>query len=132
VSVRIDETANSAAPRRGLVLVLSAVLVAAVVYVIRFVGPYLSFDPVYYDYFWPWRYALCAHLAGGVTALLVGPFQLWLGLSGRRVELHRRLGAIYLGGLGLSLSGASYLTPRRYGPTGYLHPGCSVWRLLGR
>ena len=109
MSLRIAETTTSAAPRRGLTLILSAIVVAAVVYVIRFVGPYLSIDPVYYDYFWPWRYALWAHLAGGVTALLLGPIQLWLGLSGRRMDLHRRLGKVYLCAFGLSIAGASYL-----------------------
>jgi hypothetical protein len=109
VSHRIAEMANYAAPRRGLALILGAVVVAALVYVTRFVGPYLSFDPVYYEYFWPWRYALWAHLAGGVTALLVGPIQLWLGLTGRRLALHRRLGTVYLCAVGLSLTGASYL-----------------------
>jgi uncharacterized membrane protein len=109
MNFRNAEMASFAAPRRGLALILGAVVVAAVVYVLRFVGPYLSLDPVYYDYFWPWRYALWAHLAGGVTALLIGPIQLWLGLTGRRLDLHRRLGTVYLWAVGLSLSGASYL-----------------------
>lgn len=103
------EKTNIAATRRGLALSLSAVVVAAAVYVVRFVGPYLSLDPAYYEYLWPWRYALWAHLAGGVTALLVGPIQLWLGLTGRRLDIHRRLGKVYLWALGLSLTGASYL-----------------------
>ncbi len=94
---------------RSLALLLGAAVVTAVVYVFRFVGPYLSFNPAYYDYFWPWRYALWAHLAGGVTALMVGPVQLWLGLTGRRLDIHRQLGKVYLGALILSLSGASYL-----------------------
>ena len=109
MSLRNAEMASSAASRRRPALILSTVVVAAVVYVTRFVGPYLSFDLAYYDYFWPWRYALWAHLAGGVTALLVGPIQLWLGLTGRRLDLHRRLGTVYLWAVGLSLSGASYL-----------------------
>lgn len=106
---RMADTVSADTPRRGLMLMLSAVVVAAVVYVIRFVGPYLSFNPAFYDYFWPWRYALWAHLAGGVTALLVGPIQLWLGLTGGRVALHRRLGTVYLCAIGVSLTGASYL-----------------------
>ena len=75
----------------------------------RFVFPYASIDPAYYDYLWPWRYALWAHLAAGVTALLIGPIQLWLGLTRQRLRLHRLLGRIYLGTVVLSLSGASYL-----------------------
>ncbi len=109
MSLRFADMPTSAAPRHGLRLLLSAIVVAAVVYVVRFVGPYLSLDPAYYDYIWPWRYALWAHLAGGVTALLLGPVQLWLGMTGRRLELHRRLGRVYLCAAGLSLAGASYL-----------------------
>ena len=95
--------------RRGLALLLGAIVAAAIAYLVRFVGPYLSLDPVYYDYFWPWRYALWAHLAGGVTALLVGPVQLWLGLTARRPALHRRIGMVYLCAVVVSLCGASYL-----------------------
>jgi uncharacterized membrane protein len=109
VNIRNSEIPNAAPARRRLILILSAVVVVAVVYVIRFVCPYLSLDPVYYDYFWPWRYALWTHLAGGVTALLVGPIQLWLGMTGRRLDIHRRLGKVYLAALVVSLTGASYL-----------------------
>lgn len=100
---------NPTAEHGVLTLILSAIVVSAVVYAIRFVGPYLSLDPTYYEYFWPWRYALWAHLAGGVTAILIGPIQLWLGLTGRGLPLHRRLGKVYLCACGISLAGASYL-----------------------
>ena len=88
---------------------LIAVFLVAVWYLWRFVLPYASLDPTYYDYFWPWRYALWAHLAGGLTALVIGPVQLWLGLTRQRMSLHRLLGRIYLGAAAISLSGASYL-----------------------
>jgi uncharacterized membrane protein len=70
---------------------------------------YASVDPAYYDYLWPWRYALWVHLAGGLTALLIGSIQLWLGLTRRRLRHHRLLGRIYLGMVVVSLLGASYL-----------------------
>jgi hypothetical protein len=95
--------------RLKLAAVLIGVAVVVVWYLWRFVSPYASVDPTYYDYFWPWRYALWAHLAGGLTALLIGPMQLWLGLTRRRLRLHRSLGRIYPGAAILSLSGASYL-----------------------
>jgi hypothetical protein len=128
-----EPSEDSVAAGPGLALVFGAVVVVAVVYVTRFVGPYLSFNPDYYDYFWPWRYALWAHLAGGVTALLVGPFQLWLGLTGRRLDLHRRLGMVYLCALGLSLTGASYLIAKEIRAdwvfaSGLLGLGCA-WTL---
>jgi hypothetical protein len=90
-------------------MTLLAVGAIVVWYLWRFVGPYASLDPAYYEYFWPWRYALWAHLGGGLTALLVGPVQLWLGLTRQRRRLHRVLGRIYLGAAVVSLSGASYL-----------------------
>ena len=97
----------------ALILVLAAAV--AVLYLVRFVGPYLSFDPAYYEYFWPWRYALWLHLAGGLCALLIGPIQLWLGLTRRRLVLHRRLGKVYFVAVGMSLTGASYLIAKEIG-----------------
>ena len=95
--------------RPKLAALLIGVAVVVVWYLWRFVSPYASVDPAYYDYFWPWRYALWAHLAGGLTALLIGPIQLWLGLTRQRLPLHRLLGRLYLGAALLGLSGASYL-----------------------
>jgi uncharacterized membrane protein len=39
---------------------------------------------------------LLLHITGGVTALAVGPWQLWTGLRTRRPGLHRVLGRVYL------------------------------------
>jgi uncharacterized membrane protein len=94
-------------PKLAMLLIGAAAVV--VWYLWRFVSPYASVDPAYYDYLWPWRYALWTHLAGGVVALLVGPIQLWLGLTRRHLRLHRALGRVYLGAAALGLSGASYL-----------------------
>jgi len=96
--------------RRPMLATLLIVIAGvAVWYLWRFVAPYASINPTYYDYFWPWRYGLWAHLLGGLTALLIGPVQLWLGLTRQQVHLHRLLGRIYLGAAALGLSGASYL-----------------------
>jgi uncharacterized membrane protein len=95
--------------RPRLAALLMGVAAVVVWYLWRFVSPYASVDPAYYDYFWPWRYALWAHLTGGLTALLIGPMQLWLGLTRQRLRLHRLLGRIYLGAALVGLSGASYL-----------------------
>jgi len=101
--------ADATRQRPKLIAFLIGVSVVVVWYLWRFVSPYASFDPAYYDYFWPWRYALWAHLGGGVTALLIGPVQLWLGLTRRHMRVHRLLGRMYLGAAVLGLSGASYL-----------------------
>jgi uncharacterized membrane protein len=116
--VRNPSTRSStvhAAPVWPLALILGLVAAVAVLYLARFVGPYLSFDPAYYEYLWPWRYALWLHLAGGLTALLIGPIQLWLGLTRRRLAIHRRLGKAYLLAVGTGLTGASYLIVQEIG-----------------
>ena len=84
-----------AAPRGRVLLatLLIGIALVAIWYLWRFVTPYASIDPAYYDYLWPWRHALWAHLAGGLSALLIGPVQLWLGLTRRRLSdgmMHKR------------------------------------------
>ena len=101
---------------------LAAILVIVVWYLWRFVAPYTSFDPAYYDYLWAWRGALWAHLAGGMTALLIGPVQLWLGLTRRHLRIHRILGRTYVGAAAVSLSGASYLIAKEL-PTDWVFAG---------
>jgi uncharacterized membrane protein YozB (DUF420 family) len=118
----ISRSHNAQWQRLRLAAVLIGVAVVAVWYLWRFVSPYASVDPNYYDYLWPWRYALWAHLAGGLTALLIGPLQLWLGLTRQRPRLHRSLGRIYLGAAVLSLSGASYLIAKEL-PTDWVFAG---------
>jgi hypothetical protein len=49
------------------------------------------------------------HLAGGMIALLVGPGQLWLGHKNRKIEVHRKLGLVYMGAIAVSVTGAFYL-----------------------
>jgi hypothetical protein len=108
--------------RSTLAMLLLGVVGVAVWYLWRFVVPYASADPVYYDYFWPWRYALWAHLGGGLTALLIGPIQLWLGRTRQHLQVHRLLGRIYLGAAVISLSGASYLIAKEL-PTDWVFAG---------
>ena len=45
----------------------------------------------------------------GTVALLTGPVQLWLGNSRRAVRVHRRLGVVYLAGVGVGAIAAFYL-----------------------
>ena len=52
---------------------------------------------------------LFMHLGGGMIALLVGPGQLWLGLKNRRIEVHRKLGFVYMGSVAISVTAAFYL-----------------------
>lgn len=61
--------------------------------------------------YYPVRGWLLIHIAGGLVALLVGPVQLWLGLHDVAMDVHRKLGLVYIaaiavgsvGGIGLAL-----------------------------
>jgi hypothetical protein len=52
---------------------------------------------------------LIAHIGGGMVALLVGPGQLWLGQKRRRLDVHRKLGLVYIGSIAVSVTAAFYL-----------------------
>jgi len=54
----------------------------------------------------PWIFM---HLGGGMIALLVGPGQLWLGHKNRKIEVHRKLGLVYMGAIAVSVNAAFYL-----------------------
>lgn len=58
-----------------------------------------SFDP----YYWPRRWILLPHVAGGLTAISTGLVQLWLGLTGRTGPLHKALGRVYVGAIALGV-----------------------------
>ncbi len=63
----------------------------------------------YTAYFWPRRFGLLAHIAGGFTALAAGLVQVWLGLTGRTTRLHRTLGKVYAAGISVGAAGAVYM-----------------------
>jgi hypothetical protein len=71
---------------------------------------FASYDAVTYTgYYWPRRFGLVPHIAGGIVAILVGLVQLWLGLTGRTGVLHRTLGRVYLGAVAIGSAGGFYL-----------------------
>lgn len=54
----------------------------------------------------PW---IIAHVVAGGTAILIGPFQIWMGLRRRALSVHRKLGYVYLGSIAVSSTAAFYL-----------------------
>ena len=68
-----------------------------------------SFDP----YYWPRRWILLPHVAGGLTAISTGLVQLWLGLTGRTGKLHKKLGRIYVGAIAVGVPAGLLLALRR-------------------
>lgn len=95
---------TAVAPRRPVAVSLSAVL--ALGFVVAFVVPYLTLTPARYQVFWPRRWWLLTHLTFGTVALLIAPVQYWLGVTRRRLPLHRQLGRLYLGAIAISSAAA--------------------------
>ena len=84
--------------RTWIAVILSGAALLAGWFIVRSALPYLSVSPDHYGpYFWPRRWWLVLHIAGGIIALTVGVVQLWLGLTNRVARLHRALGKLYVG-----------------------------------
>jgi uncharacterized membrane protein len=71
--------------------------------------PYLMLDPAVLARYEPRRAWLLVHVAAGGVALLTGPVQLWLGISNRARNVHRRLGRIYVAAIAIGSVAAFYL-----------------------
>jgi hypothetical protein len=105
----LDIPRQVARSRRAIAVLLSLTALAAIVFVATAAVPYLlssSFGPPEYA---PRRGWLLLHIVGGIIALLTGPVQLWLGLSDRGMQWHRRMGIGYVTGVGISSAGGFYL-----------------------
>lgn len=70
-----------------------------------------SFNP----YYWPRRWALLPHVAGGATAMAVGLVQLWLGCTRRTGRLHKVLGRVYVIAITIGVPAALYLAVTAHG-----------------
>jgi uncharacterized membrane protein len=95
-------------------------LLAAALLTALLVGRYLTFDPEVYfeqqrDVYLAHRFALYAHILGGLFALLIGPFQFNAALRARWTHLHRWLGRMYVAGCFTGGSAGLYLAPFAFG-----------------
>ena len=70
---------------------------------------FVDFSQESYQIYWPNRWYLLVHVAGGSIALLSGPFQIWSGLRRRVLGAHRFLGTAYLTGVVIGSLGAFYM-----------------------
>ena len=105
----LDASPPVARSTRQLTIFLSITAFAAVGFIAFAAAPYFlssSYGPVEYA---PRRGWLLLHIAGGMLALLTGPVQLWLGLTDRRLDIHRRMGLAYFMGVGVGSVAAVYL-----------------------
>jgi predicted membrane protein DUF2306 len=100
--------ATSAHAGRGLAVTLGLSMLVGLGFVAGFAFPYFGGGEALRLY--SGREAwLFMHIGGGMVALLVGPGQLWLGLSNRRIDVHRKLGLVYMGAIAVSVTAAFYL-----------------------
>jgi hypothetical protein len=110
MSPGVADLAPSPAPvRRGTAALLTLAGVAAIIFVGVGALPYFlssAYGPPEYA---PRRGWLLLHIAGGMTALLTGPVQLWLGLSDRGMAWHRKMGAGYITGVTIGSAAGYYL-----------------------
>lgn len=100
---------RTAGPGRGaLVLIVSAVVIGLI-----FIGvaalPYYSPAGESLARYAPNGWVLLVHITTGIVALLIGPYQLWIGLARKRLPRHRVLGKIYMGAIVVSSVAAYYL-----------------------
>lgn len=84
---------------RGLIIaILTGLALLAFWFIAKRALPYFNVSADHYGpYFWPRRWWLVLHVAGGIVALAAGVVQLWLGLTNRVAALHRALGKVYVG-----------------------------------
>jgi uncharacterized membrane protein len=61
-------------------------------------------------YFFPVRWWLLPHGLGGLTALLIGPFQFSSRFRQQHLRIHRIIGRLYLGAIAVSAPMGMYLT----------------------
>jgi uncharacterized membrane protein len=88
---------NRSKSRTWVATLLGAAALLAGWFILRSALPYLAMSPDHYGpYFWPRRWGLVLHVAGGIIALTAGLVQLWLGLTNRVAGLHRALGKLYV------------------------------------
>ena len=71
--------------------------------------PYLLLNQLAMARYGERRWWVLMHVAGGAVALLIGPAQLWLGISGRTRGLHRWLGRTYVTSVAVGAIAAFYL-----------------------
>ncbi len=110
------ESTRAGAPGIGSKALITLAALAAVIFIIVAALPYRallgsaaaakqSLQDFQFAYY-PKRAWLLTHIAGGLLALLTGPVQLWLGLHNVKMELHRKLGLVYMAGMIVGSLGA--------------------------
>jgi hypothetical protein len=93
-------------------LILGGIM--AVVFWLVAAAPYFAMNPATFgqvpELNWPRRFPLMTHIVGGTVALLLGPINLWLGETRRRLPWHKNLGFGYMAGVAIGAAAGFYLS----------------------
>lgn len=110
------ESRGAAAPGIGSKALIVLAAIAAVLFIVVAAFPYRAMLgtedaakrtlQAFQFTYWPRRGWLLTHIAGGLVALLIGPVQLWLGLHNVKMEVHRKLGLLYIAAMVVGSIGA--------------------------
>lgn len=86
----------------------SGIVLAALFFWFNYAVGYFAWNAeAFGPHYWPQRGGLIVHITGGTLALLIGPFQIWMGMKHRYMNIHRVTGFLYLGGLAVGVIGAA-------------------------
>lgn len=92
------------------ILASTGVVSLAVGFVLKYVFHYyLNYTPGGFQQYWPKRGWLLLHITGGMLAVLSGPWQFWTGLRRKHIQVHRWTGRLFLLGVAMGVTGATYL-----------------------
>jgi uncharacterized membrane protein len=72
------------------------VLSASVYFIVNSAFHYFAYNSKTYGEFWPYAPFLALHIAGGMVALVLGPFQFMPSIRKNYAKTHRTMGKIYL------------------------------------
>jgi hypothetical protein len=109
MSVAVAGASASPGSLRGPAILISLATLIALAFVAVAAVPYFMSSAHGAEQYAGRRGTLLVHIAFGAIALFTGPVQLWLGIADRRVEVHRRLGIIYMGAVILSAAAAYWI-----------------------
>jgi len=90
------------------------VLAASLYFIYNNALHYFSFSAGSYGtYFWPHAPWLLVHIIGGMTALILGPFQFIAAIRKKYPTVHRTMGKIYLCSIAVAGSASLYISVSR-------------------
>lgn len=73
---------------------------ASIVFIVKALH-FFTFDPNALGKYFAFKWVIMGHIAGGMAALLMGPFQLSRRFRARFTRAHRVMGRVYIGGTSL-------------------------------